>query len=218
MEQLNVQGVGNGSQACKFKLACPIAIPHTDGKSHLHRITTPIVEGSGAELPGLLGLRSLETDRAILDTDERVLHFPGPGDVEINLPPGSVSIPLEKAPSGHLVIPIDNYEQVTGSTGGLKEHSLQFPIMVKPRDNKEEEINSNKLGTEPMDGPKGRCGMPRDICNARPCMKADRCRPPFRDCSCAVALRDEDCLNNKPTKPKFVCTAPCDDNRYLFQM
>ena len=76
MEQLNVQGVGNGTQACNFKLQCPIAIPHSDGNAHLHKISAPIVEGSGSDLPGLLGLRSLETDRAILDTGSRMLHFP----------------------------------------------------------------------------------------------------------------------------------------------
>ena len=102
METLNVQGVGNGSQACNFKLHCPIAIPHSDGTAHLHKNSSPIVEGTGSDLPGVLGLRSVETDRAILDTGSRMLHFPGPGDVKLILPPGSVSIPLEKAPSGHL--------------------------------------------------------------------------------------------------------------------
>jgi hypothetical protein len=127
MEQLNVQEVGNGSQSCNFKLACPIAVPHTDDTTHLHKISTPIVEGTGSDLPGLLGLRSLEADKAILDTGKRLLHFPGPGEVEIKLPPGSVSIPLEKAPSGHLVIPIDDFESISNQQrGGLREHSLQF--------------------------------------------------------------------------------------------
>ena len=76
METLHVQGVGNGSQACKFKMQCPIAIPHDDGKPHLHKISTPIAEGSEPDLPGLLGLRSLEADKAILDTGSRTLHFP----------------------------------------------------------------------------------------------------------------------------------------------
>ena len=128
METLNVQGVGNGTQQCRYKLECPIAVPHDDDKTHLHRISTPIVEGTGAALPGLLGLRSLETDRAILDTGRRVLIFPGPGDVKFELPPGSITIPLQKAPSGHLVIPIDDYEAlIAAKSGGLKEHSLQFP-------------------------------------------------------------------------------------------
>jgi len=126
MERLNVQGVGNGSQHCNFKLQCPIAVPHADGASHLHKISTPIVEGTGADLPGLLGLRSLETDRAILDTGNKMLHYPGPGEINIQLPPGSISIPLEKAPSGHLVMPVDEYERVANKTGGTPETSLQL--------------------------------------------------------------------------------------------
>ena len=126
MERLNVQGVGNGSQQCNFKLQCPIATPHTDGASHLHQISTPIVEGTGADLPGLLGLRSLETDRAILDTGKRQLIYPGPGEVTWNPPPGSVTIPLEKAPSGHLVMPIDEYERCPKHKGGTPETSLNL--------------------------------------------------------------------------------------------
>ena len=56
METLHVQGAGNGHQNCNYKLNCPIAIPHSDGTARLHKISTPIVEGTGSELPGLLGL------------------------------------------------------------------------------------------------------------------------------------------------------------------
>ena len=131
MDTLNVQGVGNGQQSCNFKLQCPIAVPHTDGKAHLHKISTPIVEGTGADLPGLLGLRSLETDRAILDTGNRKLYYPGPGEVKIILPPGSITIPLEKAPSGHLVMPIDEYDRTTKKTGGTPETSLQLATTLE---------------------------------------------------------------------------------------
>ena len=47
---LNIQGVGNGHQVCNFKMICPLAIPHDDGVTRLHKITTPVVEGSGEEL------------------------------------------------------------------------------------------------------------------------------------------------------------------------
>jgi len=123
---LAIQGVGNGSQKCEWQITCPIAVPHTDGASHQHKVTAPIVEGSGEELPGLLGLRSLEHERAILDCGNRMLHFVGPGGAQITLPPGSISIPLQKAPSGHLVMIIDAYEHVQGVQGGLPEASLQL--------------------------------------------------------------------------------------------
>ena len=125
MNTLSIQGVGNGSQACNWKLVCPIAILHPDGQAHLHTFEAPIVEGTGEDLPGLYGLKSMEQKRAILDTGGRKLYFPGPGDVQIILPPGSIEVPLQKAPSGHLVMVVDNFEQVTApSKGGLPEVSM----------------------------------------------------------------------------------------------
>ena len=64
---LSIQGVGSGSQQCRWEMNCPIAVPHGD-RALLHSITAPIVEGTGENLPGLLGLRSLERERAIVDT------------------------------------------------------------------------------------------------------------------------------------------------------
>ena len=54
------------------------------------------------------------------------LIFPGPGEVKYELPPGSVRIPLQKAPSGHLVMVIDDFEQVKQRRGGLPHASLQL--------------------------------------------------------------------------------------------
>ena len=126
-EALNVRGVGNGSQACNWKISLPIATPRVDGASVLNHFTTPIVEGSGSELPGLLGLKTLEQHRAILDVNTRQLHFPGPGEVQIILPPGSVSHPLEKAPSGHLLLVVDDYEHLAEpKRGGLPDEPIQL--------------------------------------------------------------------------------------------
>ena len=123
---LSIQGVGSGSQECQWEFECPIAVPNVDGDAHMHKVRGPIVAGTGSDLPGLLGLRSLEANRAILDTAQRQLIFPGPGDVKIELPPGSTVIPLEKAPSGHLVMVIDDYEHLAQKAGGLAEASLSL--------------------------------------------------------------------------------------------
>ena len=95
-----VQGVGSGAQTCSFDVTVPIAVPQKDGTTKKHLLNAPIVEGAGSELPGLPGLKSLETSRAVLDTGRRMLIFPGPGPIEYQLPPGSIEIPLEKAPFG----------------------------------------------------------------------------------------------------------------------
>ena len=55
-----------------------------------------------------------------------MLHLVGQGEVQLMLPPDSVSIPLHKAPSGHLVMIIDDFEGVTKTKGGVPEASLQL--------------------------------------------------------------------------------------------
>ena len=130
---LAIEGVGNGPQRCTWQINSPIAVKHAgDGEGHLHRIKAPIVEGSGEELPGLLGLRTLEEHRGILDSGARQLHFPGPGEVKIVLPPGSVAVDLLKAPSGHLVMPIDEFDTIPATTGGVPNRSLQLHTATAP--------------------------------------------------------------------------------------
>ena len=71
----------------------------------------PILEGSNAHLPGLLGLQSMRDQNAILDTQTLRLYFCGPGKYDLNavLPPGTESFQCELAPSGHIVLPCGEY-------------------------------------------------------------------------------------------------------------
>ena len=128
---MQVAGVGNGSQECNYKINLPIAIPTSEG-TQLHSITSPIVEGTGANLPGLLGLDSLRANRAMLDMDKAQLIFPGPGDVKYDLPPGSTIVPLEVAPSGHLVMVTDDYGRLPKETGGVKDSKLVMIARTTP--------------------------------------------------------------------------------------
>ena len=97
---LLVQGVGHGSMECKWQVTSPIAMTDETGSTRLHRITAPVVTGAGEHMPGLLGLRSLEHERAILDCGSRKLHLLGRGEAQLNLPPGSVSNPCTKRQAG----------------------------------------------------------------------------------------------------------------------
>ena len=87
---------------------------------------------------GSLGLRTLEAERAILDTGNRRLYLPGPGEIKIVMPPGSLEVPLEKAPSGHLVMVIDEYERLVSQKGGVEDVSLTLhssrPDVIQPSD------------------------------------------------------------------------------------
>eukprot|EP00974_Lingulodinium_polyedra_P087600 8490737-Lingulodinium_polyedra.AAC.1 len=59
---LSIQGVGNGTQQCKWKSELPIALTRGDGIASLERYSAPTVPNS--QIPALLGLRSLIDKRA----------------------------------------------------------------------------------------------------------------------------------------------------------
>ena len=61
-----------------------------------------------------------------MDCGAKVLHLVGKGDVQIQLPPGNISTPLRKAPSGHMAMAIDENDKVTEQKGGVAEASLQL--------------------------------------------------------------------------------------------
>ena len=119
---LRIQGVGNGHQECTHALRIPIAVPDGKGRAFIHTLEAPVVGGTGKDLPGLLGLKTIETLQGTLDTGKRRLLLPGlEGQVDS---PGTTDIPLEKAPSGHLVMVVDSYELVHPPKGGLADSSL----------------------------------------------------------------------------------------------
>ena len=100
---INVAGVGNGTQACTFVIHSPIAIKLSDDQVQKHTLNSPIVEGpDGSKLPGLLGIKSLEQHRCILDCGKPQLRAVSDGDVEIKLTSGSSSVPLENLHLGIL--------------------------------------------------------------------------------------------------------------------
>ena len=126
IKPLYMSGVGTGSHAYSEQINCPIAFQTSSGKVELHNLRAPIVTGEGSHLPGLLGLRSLEDNNAILDIGNRTLHLLPKGKAQMKLPPGAFSIPLQQAPSGHLVMTIDSNGQVQQARGGLSQRTLNL--------------------------------------------------------------------------------------------
>ena len=126
-QPIDVAGVGDGTQRANWLASLPIAVPNPDGSAVLHTFESPILsQGSGANLPGLLGLRSLRAKRSVLEmtAGRELLTFPGPGGYTINWSPGTIHIPLSTAPSGHLVIVCDAYNQLANRSGGIVPRSL----------------------------------------------------------------------------------------------
>ena len=54
------------------------------------------------------------------------LTLPGPGGYTINWSPGTVRYKLEKAISGHLLLPCDEFNKVSQETGGVEEPRMTF--------------------------------------------------------------------------------------------
>ena len=94
-------------------------------------LTTPSVQGS--ELPGLLGLQSLENNKAVWDFQQHKLYFLGPGDYDLRraLPPGTDVFQLEKAPSGHAVLPCCEFGG-SSSSGSHDQHTLTLHSRQDP--------------------------------------------------------------------------------------
>ena len=115
--RLNVNGVGAGSapsdRVATYGIAC-----RYEGTVQHDTYTSNIVEGSGSQLPAILGLDSMEAKRGILvmEAGKQKLIFPGDGEVTMGLPAGSKVLPLEKSPSGHLVARCDEFEDVPDSS------------------------------------------------------------------------------------------------------
>ena len=113
--ELSVSGVGHGAQISTMNANLPIALraeeesPGAGVLIHHGHITVPALEHS--HTPGLLGLRSLTENRALLDTRTNRLHFVGPGDFKLEkyLPEGSKTFQCEYARSGHMVLPCCEY-------------------------------------------------------------------------------------------------------------
>ena len=126
LRPMTVSGVGNGTNQAIEQVTCPIAVQTTDGKVELHTLRAPVISGSGKHLPGLLGLQTLEANNAVLDIGNRTLHMLCKGKAQLELPPGTLSVPLEKSPSGHLVMTIDSFEDIQRQRGGLPQRSINW--------------------------------------------------------------------------------------------
>ena len=129
---LSVSGVGSGSQVCNYNTHIPIAIPTSEGTMGA-TLKVPTVPDS--DLPGLLGLQSLRSARSIIDTETNQLFMLGPGDYDLMsaLPPGTSVIQLEEAPSGHLMMPCDQYNQfdIEQKNGGLVlDKQVSLPVQT----------------------------------------------------------------------------------------
>ena len=161
-----VRGVGQGTQSCTHVATLPIAIPNiihprsqpeegdgplVRGESVSFNFETPMVEGEGRDLPALLGLRSMSNHNAVLEMapGREMLTLTATGSYTISWGSDAIHIPLERAPSGHLVFRTDAFQSIPRRGGGLPptvyglyshmnrqyQETPDVPIGVAPSDN-----------------------------------------------------------------------------------
>lgn len=133
-QPLRVGGVGKGSQSCHEEVTIPLAMARHDGSVKGGTFSAPVISGSSA--PALLGLRSLTEHRAILDLVSNQIHLLGPGEARLELPEGSETFNLERAPTGHLMLPFQQYAKLTDQAQGVRhlftESEAGYMAVVAP--------------------------------------------------------------------------------------
>ncbi len=114
--RLNVNGVGAGSAPCDVIASTPIAVSYDGDGASLHQYKANIAGGSGSSLPAILGSISMQEKDAviILRKGKEVIAFPGKGGYRIHWSAGTKLLPMVPAPSGHLVVPCDEFSKING--------------------------------------------------------------------------------------------------------
>ena len=123
---LKISGVGEGVQECKWETTTPVAIPTEDGTAAPFDLQMPIVTGSGSHLPIIVGLKTMSAKNGVLEMGKgkEFLTFPGPGGYKLEFAPGAIRMPLERASSGHLMLPLAEYDKLPKAGGIQKEDSV----------------------------------------------------------------------------------------------
>ena len=102
--------------------------------------------GSGSQLPLIVGLKSIKTKNAVLELEDgkEMMTFPGPGGYQINWSPGTVRIPMEQAMSGHLMVGCDNYDLLPQNRGGIEPAISTLPVIPNQDANARQNVQSSK--------------------------------------------------------------------------
>jgi hypothetical protein len=117
-KSIGVEGVGKGAQECVDRAKVPLALPGGSTGTY----DAPVVPDSS--VPALLGLSSLRRNRAVIDVVTNTMYFMGPGDYQIQQSPGSTKYNLVQSQSGHLLLPVSEFADVSGAAGSNPGRSL----------------------------------------------------------------------------------------------
>ena len=115
-----MNGVGAGSAPCDYTATTPVAVAFRGEGASLHDFKANIATGSGAHLPAIMGSISMQEKDSvlILRKGREILAFPSEGGYRIEWSPGTKLLPMTPAPSGHLVVPCDEFAKVNTESKG----------------------------------------------------------------------------------------------------
>eukprot|EP00438_Fugacium_kawagutii_P001445 Skav211862 [mRNA] locus=scaffold1431:90864:92780:- [translate_table: standard] len=179
---LSIKGVGNGTQSCTNVCSMPIAVPNTlhpeaprepgditRGESSRFTFDAPTVTGSGASLPALLGLKSICSHRAVLEMTpgREMLTLTSASDYTIHWGPGCIHIPLERAPSGHLIFKTDAFANLPNLAGGVHRTVFELHAMLQQEMGRPADLGAGE-GANPYASGEGASGASSSTAAAEP--------------------------------------------------
>jgi hypothetical protein len=119
--RMPVDGVGAGSSTCSHSAKVPVCLADGLGATY----AAPMIDGS--DVPALLGASSMTEHRFVLDLVHDVAMLLGPGGMELKLSPGSRVLPIQRSPTGHLLISASEWNK-------SKPSSATIALPVLPSD------------------------------------------------------------------------------------
>ena len=142
---VELEGVGSGTSSMTHSATVPIAL----NKEVSGVFETGVINNS--EIPALLGLEGMEANHMIIDAKNKRCYLIGPGGYDIKLSPNSTVHALHKSPTGHLMLPVSNWEglpingskkSVTFMTNLIDDDHGNHQL-VPTTNNKEQVLHSN---------------------------------------------------------------------------
>ena len=133
----------------------------------------------GSDLPAFRRLDSLTRHRAVIDCAGMKLYLCGPGGIQFTPPPGTQVLCLERAPSGHMVLPISEYE-------GYRRWMEQGPAKQPTQDT--QLALATRTHTHKRASPEGSAGpLPSATPSLRSSAVTDRSQSPNKATAAAAA-------------------------------
>ena len=114
-----MQGVG-GQQAATYEVELATGTHDVDGNRHFSSYKAPCLNNSN--VPGLLGIKALKFEDALIRCSTGEMWFLGAGGVELKVSPGTRHFQMREAPGGHWMLPVSQFLAQQSSSSHAPSH------------------------------------------------------------------------------------------------